>query len=65
MITGASSYFINSNPRPSQTNINPSMVMPMLAMYMLVRNFFLTCLAHADDLDLKAQRFACQRMVAV
>ena len=65
MNTGASGYFINSNPRHSQPNINPSMVMPMLAMHMLVGNFFLTCLAHADDFDLKAQRFAGQRMVAV
>ena len=45
--------------------VPPSMMMPMLAMHMLVGNFFLTSRAHADDFDLKAQRFTCQRMVAV
>ena len=63
--TGANSYFINSNLRHSQTNINPSMVMPMLAMHMLVGNFFVTGFAHADDFDLKAQRLASQGVVAV
>ena len=37
----------------------------MLAMHMLVGNFLVTCLAHADDFDLKAQRLASQGVVAV
>ena len=65
MNTCASSYFLNSNTRHSQTNINPSMMMPMLAMHVLVGDFFFTRLAHADDFDGKAQRLACQRVVAV
>ena len=43
----------------SALRINPSMVVSMLTMHMLVGNLFLTGLAHADDFDLKAQRLAC------
>ena len=39
--------------------------MPMLAMHVLVGNFFFTGLADDDDLDLKTQCLASQRVVAV
>ena len=65
MNTGAKSYFINSNLCPIQTNFNPSMMMPVFAVHVLVGNFFFTRLAHADDFDGKAQCLACQRVVAV
>ena len=41
------------------------MLMPMRAMHVLVGNLFFAGLAHIQHLDGKAQRLACERVVAV
>ena len=41
------------------------MMVPVLTVHMLMGDFFFTRRAHADDFDLKTQRFASQRMIAV
>ena len=44
---------------------NPSMLVPMLTMHMLVGNFFLRRHAHGDHFQFKANVLARQRMVGI